>query len=100
MRIGRELIELCVSPYKHLKSSDYHKSQFCYKLGYSIGIYAETLMFYGSLEQKYKGLQITKSTLDYSPNKQQLIYIKQNKEAIRKRFEKDINIVFDLYEKK
>ena len=52
INIGRELIALRIVPYKHLRSYNYQKDSFYYKLGYSLGLYAETLMFYGTLEQK------------------------------------------------
>ena len=50
MNVGRSLIELCIAPYEHLKSFDFQKDSFYYKLGYSIGLYTETMMFYGSVE--------------------------------------------------
>ena len=97
MNIDRELIALGIIPYKHLRSYDYQKDSFYYKLGYSLGLYAETLMFYGTLEQKQEGLYIAKSGLDFSTNK--LVYVTPNRENIRKGYEKDIDVVIALYEK-
>ena len=99
MNIGRALIELCIVPYQHLKSLKFQKESIYYKLGYSVGLYAETLMFYGTSEQKYKGLRIAKSTFEYNKDDCKLIYAKPDKRVIRQGFETDIDIVFDLYKK-